>query len=107
MNPATVPASARQAVAPVAAALVRSTDSVPSTTQNPCCTLERSATATAAARASAPRKLFRNHTERRLACLVTTTVAPVRPASRLVPLPAAAGVAGCPYHWRRAPATVS
>ena len=79
MNPTTVPASARHAVAPVDAALVRSTDSVPSTTQNPCCTPERSATATAAASASAPRKLLRNHTERRLACLRTTTVAPARP----------------------------
>ena len=35
-KPTTVPASARHAVDPVAAALVRSTDSVPSTTQKPC-----------------------------------------------------------------------
>src|SRR6516162_11478384 len=74
MNPTTVPASARHAVAPVAAALVRSTDSVPSTTQNPCCTLDRSATATAAARATAPRRLLVNHTERTVACLVTAAV---------------------------------
>ena len=66
-NPIAVPSSARSAVAPVAPALVRSTESVPRTTQKPCCTLVRSATATAAARASAPRRLLTNHTERRLA----------------------------------------
>src|SRR6516165_7996205 len=122
MNPMTVPASARHAVAPVAAALVRSTDSVPSTTQNPCCTVARSATVTAAARASAPRKLFRNHTERTLACLVTTTVAPVRPGNLLArggdPPESLRAWGACaaphtpcapagPYHWRRAAATVS
>jgi len=37
-KPAIVPASARMAVDPVAAALVRSTDRVPSTTQKACCT---------------------------------------------------------------------
>ncbi len=67
-NPATVPAIAFRAVAPVDAAFVRSTDSVPSTTQKPCWTLVRSATATAAAMASAPRTLLIHHTERRLAC---------------------------------------
>ncbi len=60
--------SARSAVDPVEAAFVRSTDSVPSTTQNPCWTLLRSAIATAAANASAPRRLLMNQTERRLAC---------------------------------------
>src|SRR5215471_9877095 len=80
-NPTTVPASARHAVAPVEAALVRSTDKVPSTTQNACCTPDRSATATAAARASAPRRELRNHTERTVACLVTTNVARDRPAT--------------------------
>src|SRR5207342_1974288 len=67
-NPAAVPSRARMAVDPVAAALVRSTDKVPSTTQKPCCTLLRSATATATARATAPRTLLRNHTERMLVC---------------------------------------
>src|ERR1700744_6771447 len=66
-TPTTVPPSARQAIEPVDAALVRSTDSVPSTTQNPCWTLERSAIATAAAIASAARMLLMNHTERTLA----------------------------------------
>ncbi len=55
MKPATVPASARSAVAPVADAFARSTDSVPGTAQNAFWTLERSATATAAARATALR----------------------------------------------------
>ena len=68
-NPTAVPASARHAVDPVAAALVRSTDSVPSTTQNPCWTPLRSATATATASATEPRRALRNHTERKLACL--------------------------------------
>ena len=84
-NPTTVPASARHAVPPVDAALVRSTDSVPSTTQNACCTPETSATATAAARASAPRSELRNHTERTVACLVTSNVALRRPTWRGVP----------------------
>ena len=66
-NPIAVPVSARNAVAPVAAAFVRSTDRVPSTTQNPCWTLLRSATATAAASAIAPRRLFTSQTELRLA----------------------------------------
>ena len=35
-NPTTVPPRARSAVAPVDAALVRNTDTVPSTTQKPC-----------------------------------------------------------------------
>ncbi len=75
-KPATVPPSARSAVDSVDAALVRSTDSVPSTTQNPCCTPDRSATRTAAARASDPRRLFRIQTERKLACRTRTPIAP-------------------------------
>ena len=70
-NPTVVPMSALSAVAPVEAAFVRSTDIAPSTTQKPCCTLVRSATPTAAARATAPRALLTNQTERRLACPVT------------------------------------
>ena len=35
-KPAAVPTKARRAVAPVEAALVRSTERVPRTTQNPC-----------------------------------------------------------------------
>ena len=66
-NPIAVPTSARAAVDPVAAAFVRSTESVPSTTQKPCWTLTTSATATAAASATAPRRLLTNQTERRLA----------------------------------------
>ena len=66
-NPSAVPASARIAVAPVAAAFVRRTESVPSTTQKPCWTLLTSATATATASATAPRMLLTNQTERRLA----------------------------------------
>ena len=61
-------------------ALVRSTDSVPSTTQNPCWTVVRSATATAAASASAPRRLLMNHTERRLAL---RTASPAQARDRL------------------------
>jgi len=75
-KPVTMPASARSAVAPVADAFVRNTDSVPSTTEDACWTLETSATATAAARAAAPRALFRNQSERMLACLMTTRAAP-------------------------------
>ena len=37
MKPTAVPPTARNAVAPVPKALDRSTDKVPSTTQNPCC----------------------------------------------------------------------
>src|SRR6516164_8435693 len=48
-KPTAVPSSARIAVDPVDAAVVRSTDSVPSATQNPCCTPLTEATATAAA----------------------------------------------------------
>ena len=75
-KPTTVPARARHAVAPVEAALVRSTESVPSTTQNPCCTPDRSATATAAASATAPRSELRNQTERNVACRRTSATAP-------------------------------
>ena len=86
------------------AALVLSTDRVPSTTQNPCCTPDRSATRTAAARASEPRRLFRNQTERKLACLTRTPIAPERAATRrsaIVP-------SGCaPYQPRRRAAIVS
>ena len=66
-NPSAVPASARTAVAPVAAALVRRTDRVPSTTQKPCWTVLTSATATATASATAPRMLLTNQTDRTLA----------------------------------------
>ncbi len=65
-KPAVVPNRARIAVDPVDMALVRSTDSAASTTQKPCCTLLRSATATAPARARDPRALLMNHVERRL-----------------------------------------
>jgi hypothetical protein len=81
-NPTAVPASARNAVDPVDAALVRNTDRVPSTTQNACCTPLRSAMATAAARPTAPRVAFRNHTERKLACLATIPITPEAAASR-------------------------
>ena len=66
-NPIAVPAIARSAVAPVADAFVRRTDSVPSTTQKPCWTVVTSATATATASATAPRRLLTNQTERKLA----------------------------------------
>ena len=65
-NPPTVPATALRALAPVPRAFDRNTDRVPSTTQNPCCTFVASATATARDRPTAPRTLFRNHTERRV-----------------------------------------
>ena len=81
-NPTAVPVSARSAVEPVEAALVRSTDRVPSTTQNPCWTPERSATVTATAIASAPRRLLMNHTERRLAWRAATPAYLVTPARR-------------------------
>jgi hypothetical protein len=81
-KPITVPPSARSAVDSVEAAFVRSTDRVPSTTQNPCWTPDTSATRTAAARASDPRRLFRNQTERKLACLAMTPIAPDRAATR-------------------------
>ncbi len=79
-NPTVVPTSALSAVAPVEAAFVRNTDKAPSTTQNPCCTLVRSATPTATARATAPRALFTNQTERRLAWPVTRRRAALREA---------------------------
>ena len=59
---------------------------------------------TAAARASDPRRLFRNQTERKLACLVRTPIAPDSEAARrsaMVP-------SGCaPYQPRRRAAIVS
>ena len=63
-------------MAPVAAAFVRRTDSVPSATQKPCWTLITSATATAAASATAPRMLLTNQTERKLAwvCAAVATL---------------------------------
>src|SRR6185437_11132133 len=72
-KPAAVPATARSAVELVAAALVRSTDKVPSTTQNPCSTLVSRATATAPARANAPRALLRNQTDRLLASAASSS----------------------------------
>ena len=62
-NPTTVPSSARPAFWPVFKALERSTASVPSTTQNACCTPVNSATRTARLRAIAPRRLLCSHTE--------------------------------------------
>src|SRR5712691_950115 len=73
-KPTAVPATARSAVEPVAAALVRSTDKVPSTTQNPCSTLVSRATATAPARAAAPRALLRNQTDRLVASAAISSV---------------------------------
>ena len=67
-NPTAVPATARRAVAPVPSALVRSTESVPSTTQNPCETPVTSTTATASASPAAPRIALRNHTECKDSC---------------------------------------
>src|SRR6516164_218644 len=95
-KPTAVPASARIAVDPVAAAVVRSTDTVPSATQNPCCTPLSEATATAAAIATAPRALFRNQTDRRLACLSRNPAAAASPGAYrgLV-------LSGSPYQRRR------
>ena len=87
----------------MAAALVRSTDSVPSTTQKPCCTSVRWATSTARASATAPRAALRNQTERMLACRAASPAAPARPPS----FPAAAGPAWLPYQLRRWAAMVS
>src|SRR5207247_2499678 len=66
-KPIAVPPRARAALEPVDAAFVRSTESVPRTTQKPCWTLLTSATATATAKATAPLMLFTNQTERTLA----------------------------------------
>ena len=63
-TPTAVPPTARSAVAPVPRALERSTDMVPSTTQNPWETLVSSTTVTAMARPTAPRTALRNQTER-------------------------------------------
>src|SRR5690349_11105790 len=89
-TPSTVPASARNAVDPVAAALPRNTDNVPSTTQKPCSTPLAPATTTAALRATAPRRLLTNHTERRLVWGDATRVSEARerpPGKRLRRLP--------------------
>ena len=67
-KPIAVPASARIAVAPVAAAFVRRTDSVPSTTQKPCWTRGDIGDGNGDGRAPRdPRMLLTNHTERTLA----------------------------------------
>jgi hypothetical protein len=60
--PTAVPARERSTVDPVASAFERSTERVPSTTQNPCCSSARWPTSTASERAAAPRTLLRNHT---------------------------------------------
>ena len=104
-NPTAVPTSARHAIDPVDEALVRSTDRVPSTTQKPCCTPVRSATATATASATEPRAALRNHTDRRLACRSSTVAssssATRRDSGRGGP------VSGWPYQLRRTAAIVS
>ena len=103
-KPSMVPPSARSAVDSVDAALVRSTDRVPRTTQNPCWTPDMSATRTAAASASDPRRLFRNQTERKLACLVRTPIAPaIEAARRSATVPSG----WTPYQPRRRAAIVS
>ena len=53
---------------PVPSAFDRSTDSVPSTTQKPCCSPVRCAMKTAIASPAAPRTLFWNHTDPKVAC---------------------------------------
>ena len=114
-NPTTVPASPRHAVDPVAEALVRSTDSVPRTTQNACCTPVASATATAAASAIAARSELRNQTERTDACRRTSVAAVVTEATPGVRASAAAALAGAvpgsapgdSYQCRRAASIVS
>jgi hypothetical protein len=55
-------------VVPVARALERSTEIVPSTTQKPFCASVTLATRTASASPAAPRTLLRNQTERKPAC---------------------------------------
>jgi len=103
-KPITVPPSARSAVDPVDAALLRSTAKVPRTTQSPCWTPVRSATRTAAASASDPRRLFWNQTERKLACPAMTRMAPDSAAARR---PAVVSCAWAPYQPRRRAAMVS
>ncbi len=102
-NPMAVPASARRAVDPVAAALVRSTDKVPRTTQKPCWTPLRSATATAMARATEPRRALRNQTDRMLACRAKNPVTLVSAGS---PPPPSASLAR-PSQRRRSAAISS
>ena len=62
-NPIAVPSTPRAMNWPVFSAFERSTDSVPSTTQNECCTPVRLATNTARPRPTAPRTLLCSHTE--------------------------------------------
>ena len=82
-KPATVPASPRRTFWPVLRAFERSTDKVPSTTQNECCTPVRSATRTARPRATAPRTALCKVTECRSKCetarLLGGAQAPARP----------------------------
>ena len=65
-NPTAVPTSPRAMYCPVLSAFERSTESVPSTTQNECCTPVRSATSTASPSPTAPRTLLCSQTEWRL-----------------------------------------
>ena len=62
-NPRLVPTRPRTTFWPVLSALLRSTASVPNTTQKPCPTPERSATRTERPRAAAPRRLLRSHSD--------------------------------------------
>ena len=61
-NPTVVPATARSTRVPVVSALLRNTDIAPSTTQNPCSTGNTCVTATASAKPSPVRRLFRSTT---------------------------------------------
>ena len=101
-KPTAVPSSARIAVDPVDAAVVRSTDSVPSATQKPCCTPLSEATATATAMATEPRALLRNQTDRRLAYLARNPAAPASPGACLRTAPS-----GSPYQRFRSASTSS
>src|SRR5262249_26770155 len=106
----TVPATARSAVAPVPRALDRSTDRVPSATQNACETPVILATATATARAAAPRKELRSQTERTVKWVADRCHSawasavnpegrqprPPRPPAPRRPAPAGAGPASAP-----------
>ena len=66
--PIPVPVIASTTVVPVARALERSTEIVPSTTQKPFCASVTLATRTASASPTAPRRLLRNQTERIVEC---------------------------------------
>ncbi len=92
-NPSVVPITARSTLVPVVSALDRNTDIAASTTQNPCCTGNRCVVATARARPSPVRTLFRTTTARVarypdvmrvIACVSdsTRTAAPVSGSSR-------------------------